>query len=538
MSTRRKTLSLRARLTLGAGLIAGLAVMAAMLLIYGTAESARRVDEAVAAQHRMELLSLLSARVGDYAMIAAEATKPGSRSRGDQVALLEPRAGIVNEAFARLDKAFGDSVRDAEAQSEPEQMRRATRGLGLARMRAQFDRLTRTLAEQDGIDETRLRAALDGFATQFSPLLDQAIAAERRDRDAGFASAERFREKLRWAAWAVAALALILLALFQFGLVRPLIRRIGRITQTAKAIGGGVPGARLDVDRRDELGLLFANVNRLSARIDRRSERVDADRAALNAIIDSRTEELKSANAKLEAADSQRRRFFADVSHELRTPLTVILGEADLGMRASDPDEAQSREAMARIHTRAKRLNRRIDDLLRVARSESGEIELAAAPFDAAATVADAVADLEALAKRRKLSLVIRSDPDTMAIGDADWTRQVVSGLIDNAIRHSPEGSQINVSAHCDGGQVVLSVRDEGEGIAPDEQPSVFERFARGHGSETPGFGVGLSLAKWIVERQSGTIALRSPVGGNAKAPGSEFTIRLPRFMEDTADDA
>lgn len=532
----RKTISLRMRLTLGASLIAGLAVVAAMTLIYGTTESARRVDEAVAAQNRMELLSLLSARVGDYAMVAAEATKSGSRTRGDQVALLSPRADIVSEAFARLDRALGDSVLDARSESEAEQMRRATRGLGLARMRAQFDRLTRTLSEQDGMDESRLRAALDAFATQFSPLLDQAIAAERRDRDAGFASAAEFRRKLRLSAWAVVALALLMLALFQFGLVRPLIRRIGKITETAGTIGSDKAGTRIDIESRDELGLLFANVNRLSARIDRRRKKVDSDRAELNAIITARTEELKAANTRLEIADTQRRRFFADVSHELRTPLTVILGEADLGMRTPDLNEEQARESMTLIHTRARRLNRRIDDLLRVARSESGEIDLSEEPFNAADAIADAVSDLESLARRRSVALTARSNPKLMAIGDRDWIRQVISGLIDNAIRHSPEGARIEVSARREGREIVFAVRDEGEGIPPDAQSGIFDRFRRG--AHSSGFGVGLSLARWIVERQSGTITLRSPVSDDAHAPGTEITIRLPSATEDTTDDA
>lgn len=525
---RQRGLSLRARLALGAGMLAGLAILAALLFIYGATESARRVDEAVAAQRRMELLSLLSARVGDYAMVAVEATKPGSRSREQQVALLEPRAEIVTEAFRRLDKALGDSVLDAKTEVEGEQMRRATRGLGLARMRAQFERLTRTLSEQDGIDESRLRSALDAFATQFSPLLDQAIAAERRDRDASFISAARFRQRLIWAAWAVVALALLLLALFQFGLVRPLMRRIGKIIRVADEIGAGTQGARLKIERRDELGLLFANVNRMGARIDRSRAAVDDDRRELNAIIAARTAELEAVNAKLETTDTQRRRFFADVSHELRTPLTVILGEADLGMRMPELSDAQARESMALIHTRAKRLNRRIDDLLRVARSESGEIDLASTLFDASEAARDAIDDLSALAKRRKVGIAAEGRPGIMALGDRDWTRQVVSGLLDNAIRHSPENSQIDVAVSAGEHAAIITVRDEGSGIAPEEQDAVFDRFARGARAEvSTGFGVGLSLARWIVERQSGSIELQSPSPGRDR--GTEVTIRLPR---------
>lgn len=534
--TRRAALSLRIRLIVGAGVIAALAVLGAGLSIYGATEISHRVNTAVMAQQRMEMLSVLSARVNDYGMVAAEVTRVGSRTDEQRNQILQSRSDVVADVFARLDRAIAASVEDAASTSEEEQIRRATQGLGLARMRAQFDRLTRTLSQHDGIDQSRLRVALDGFATQFSPLLDQAIAQERRDRDAAFDNADVFRQRLLWIAGAVVALALIALLVFQLGLVRPLFRRIESITQSAKDFTGDARIEQMKVDRHDELGLLFANVNRMAARLNRQRLAVESDRSALNAIIDARTEELTIANTKLETADSQRRRFFADVSHELRTPLTVILGEAELGMRAPTISEDQSRESMTLIHTRAKRLNRRIDDLLRVARSESGEIELADEPFKVLAAVTDAVDDLASLANRRNLTLQIKPNAHPLAVGDRDWVRQVVSGLIDNSIRHSQDGATISVTIGEDGACATIVVRDGGQGIDTKEQESIFERFRRGeHASERSGFGVGLALARWVIERQAGTITVRSPI---SEGRGTEITIRLPSRREETQDDA
>lgn len=524
--SRRRGISLRARLIAGAGMIAAIAALGALLSLYGAREISRRIDTAVMAQQRMELLSVLSARVNDYGMVAAEVMRIGSRTSEERLAILTSRSDIVDDVFDRIDRAVAASVNAAASEGDFEQNRRATQGLGVARMRAQFNQLRRTLTEHNGIDPSRLRTALDGFATQFSPLLDQAIAQERRDRDAAFRSADDFRTTLGWIAAGVVLLAILALCLFQFGLVRPLMGRIERITQTAERIGGGDLDSRLRIRRRDELGLLFANMNRMAARLRRQRGTVEADRAALNEIIRERSAELTEANQRLERADAQRRRFFADVSHELRTPLTVILGEAQLGMRADDMTGEDTRESMALIHTRARRLNRRIDDLLRVARSESGEIDLASAPFDLHRAASDAIDDLDAVARRRGIDLALNADAGAMAQGDEDWTRQVISGLLDNALRHSPDGTRISLSIATKDDTRSIAVEDAGSGIAPVDQAHVFERFRRGNdATERIGFGVGLSLAKWIIERQGGTIQLESPTQENK---GTRVTLHLP----------
>ena len=534
--TPRGGFSLRARLIAGAGIIAAVAILGVLLAVFGTREISRRIDTAIMAQQRMETLSLLSARVNDYGMVAAEVTRIGSRTPEERLSILQSRSDVVDAVFDRLNAAIAASVNSAASEGETEQIRRATQGLGIARMRAQFDQLKRTLTQHDGIDPSRIRISLDGFATQFSPLLDQAIAQERRDRDAAFKAADSYQRKLFWAAGSVAILALISLLLFQFGLVRPLIRRIGKITQTAQEIGSGAFEQRIDINQRDELGLLFANVNRMAARLGRQRQAVDSDRNQLNAIIDQRTEALTIANTKLEQADARRRRFFADVSHELRTPLTVILGEADLGVRSPTLDEEQARTSMALIHTRAGRLNRRIDDLLRVARSESGEIDLASVEFDLHAAAQDAVNDLEAVAKRRNILISVGANDSHMVMGDRDWTRQIISGLLDNAIRHSPDGGTIKITFTAVQMKVDLSIEDEGKGIAPTEQNAVFKRFTRGaDATERTGFGVGLSLAKWIIERQGGSIALLSPSRGSA---GTRVTLTMQRSSREDIHDA
>jgi len=525
----RRLTGLRARMIAGAGAMALLVLVAAAITANAAIESAARIERAVAAQGRMELLAAVSQRIGDFALAAVER---GEANPGERDARLAARAEAVEAALARAEQAIAEAVEAARTLDEETRMLRATRGLGLARMRAQFEALTRGLAAED--DRGALRARLDGFATRFAPLLDQALREERRDRDAAFAEARALREGLLRQAAAIALAAPILLVLFHFGLTRPLLARIDRVGQATRELARGDFTTRLAVETRDELGLLFARMNRLAARLARRAREVAADRAALNETIAARTADLSAANARLAAVDADRRRFFADVGHELRTPLTVILAETDLCLSAASLAEDEARHALGVIRTRARRLNRRIEDILRVARSEDGRIELAEAPFDLAGAARDAVEDMAGAARRLRVALIGPApDRPLPVIGDRDWIRQVIGGLIDNAIRHGPEGGRIRIALESREGAAHLGVTDEGPGIAPAERDQLFRRFARG-GRAAPGegFGVGLSLARWIVECHHGTISITSPapepVGAAPAGPGATAVVVLP----------
>jgi len=534
--TPRNGFSLRTRLIAGVGLIVIVAILGASLAVFGTRETNRRIDALNLEQRRIETLSLLSASVNDYGVLASRLMRNRSRSREERLTILESSAQPVDDLFDELEVTFPAQIIARENVRAGEQTPLYSLETEISQMRGQFNLLKRTLTQHNGIDPSRLDDALTSFGTQFAPLLKNAIENERRVRDVALERANSFQDWLFWAACAVALIALISLALFQFGLVRPLIRRIGKITQAAQAIGGGAFDQRIEINRRDELGLLFANVNRMAARLGRRRKAVDSDRNRLNAMIDERTEELTRANAQLEQADARRRRFFADVSHELRTPLTVILGEADLGMRSPNMDEEQTRSSMTLIHTRARRLNRRIDDLLRVARSESGEIELVSAPFDLTEAARDAASDLKAVTQRRRISINVNTELPHIVIGDRDWTRQIISGLLDNSVRHSPDGSTINIALRGRSTTTDVCIEDKGEGIPATEQSTIFKRFQRGNGTkDQTGFGVGLSLAKWVVERQDGSITLLSPVNENA---GTRVTLTLPSNSGEDRHDA
>ena len=180
----------------------------------------------------------------------------------------------------------------------------------------------------------------------------------------------------------------------------------------------------------------------------------------------------------------------------------------------------------------------RVDDMLRVARSESGRLDLSSGRIDLNKVVSDAVADETIPAKRRGIRLKPEPVSGEIAIlGDYDWLRQVMGGLIVNAVKNSPDDTVITISITQQLHNVVVAIEDQGRGIDPDSLPFVFERFARAGGdrnqqveTESDGFGIGLNLARWVIEEHSGTISL----GNNVDGPGVTVHVTLPVMSEPT----
>lgn len=488
--------SLRARLWLGAMALAALAVLAAGLGIYGLARTESLATEAMAAQRRIEAYGALSLRVNEWLL--------GWAAPGGQGA---PEGGAVRAALDDLDRLIAADV--AAAASETEAAQRARQSLSPARLRAQFATLEAALAK-DPPGTPAGAAAVSFYGAQAPAILSGQIGQEVVRRDAALAALDRLRPRLYVAAGVVAVLSPLLLLALYLLLLRPLFARLDSVTVSAEALamGGLPPGA----GGHDELGLMFARLRQMAARIDRR-------RAGLEHVVMERTAALSAANDRLARIDSTRRRFFADVGHELRTPLTVILGEAELGARHADP---QVRASFQTVQARAQRLFRRIEDLLRIARSESGQLELAAARVDLRDTVEAALADLAPLLRRA--GVTVRADlPPLSLCGDGDWLRQVFAGMFDNAAKYAGRGAEVRVSCHAEGAMAVIEVSDSGPGLPPGQATRVFDRFARA-GETAPGFGVGLALARWVAEASGGGLTL-------AEGPGFCLRLVLPLWQ-------
>jgi two-component system sensor histidine kinase BaeS len=224
--------------------------------------------------------------------------------------------------------------------------------------------------------------------------------------------------------------------------------------------------------------------------------------------------------ARLEADEAQRRTLLADVTHELRTPLAVIQGSVEAILDGIHPPDAAHLSA---ILDETRVLDRLIEDLRTLALSESGALSLHREPTDLGVLLADVATAFGATAGASGVAIETAVDDDLPLLDvDPVRIREVVGNLVGNAVRHTPSGGRVTIAGRrSDPRTVEIVVRDTGPGIPPDLLPHVFDRFARGAAST--GSGLGLSIARGLVDLHGGTISAASPPGG-----GAEIRIELP----------
>lgn len=230
---------------------------------------------------------------------------------------------------------------------------------------------------------------------------------------------------------------------------------------------------------------------------------------------------------RIERLFSVQKHFVADISHELRTPLTAIQGHCEI-VRRYGADE-QSLEA---IEEEVVRMSRLVGDLLMLARADYGGVEFENYPLDLDRVVLDTVEQCQPLVQARKLNLTVRYCEPARVRGDEERLRQMIANLLKNAIKFTPEKGEITVGLENMKEQAVLWVKDTGIGISDDDKPRVFDRFfqsefSRNH-DDGEGFGLGLSIVKWIAERHNGAVGVSSRLG-----EGSVFKVILPIYHED-----
>lgn len=274
--------------------------------------------------------------------------------------------------------------------------------------------------------------------------------------------------------------------------------------------------------------------------------------------VEQRTLELKRANEKLlevgleresilfsekearmeaEIANRLRDEFMATVSHELRTPLNSILGWARL-MKGGTLNGRQYEKALTTIIKNSESQNRLIEDLLDVARVISGKLQLEIAEQDPIEIVSQAIETVRPSAETRRIRTEFTAETHgkrAFIDGDHDRLVQVFTNLLANAVKFSPDGSTIRVSADFGENAVIVKVRDEGKGISPDFLPLVFERFRQDleNKSNNGGLGLGLAIVRNLVEMHRGTVRAES----DGEGKGSTFTVVLPARLEGGRDE-
>lgn len=271
-----------------------------------------------------------------------------------------------------------------------------------------------------------------------------------------------------------------------------LTRSLRQLTNATEAVAAGDLGRQVAIDGRDEVGQLAASFNQMSTDLARASE--------------------------------ARRQMTADIAHELRTPLSLIVGHAEAMLDGVLP---LSDDQLRVVHEEAVRLDRIVEDLRILSLAEAGELELIAGPVEPVELARRALAARQSSARAKRVELVLAAEDAVPSIqADPDRLHQVLANLLDNALRHTPEGGSITLGVSSTGRGLSISVADSGPGIPPGDLDRVFDRFYRADRSRSRqqgGSGLGLAIARSIVEAHGGRIWVESPPGS-----GARFTVQLP----------
>ena len=229
----------------------------------------------------------------------------------------------------------------------------------------------------------------------------------------------------------------------------------------------------------------------------------------------------------IQQAFQRQQEFVADASHELRTPLTVLRSATDLMNAHRDEPLERNGELFDDVRAEIARMERLAQDLLTLARSDAGGLELMTAPVEMADVASEVVRRTTPLAQGAGLQLMLHADPQPATVeADPDRLQQVLLILIDNAIKHSPRGGKVDVRVRRHGQTAQVEVADTGTGIAPEHLPRIFDRFYRADKARARaqgGTGLGLAIAKMLVEAHGGDLQLASTLG-----VGTQATVTLP----------
>ncbi len=232
----------------------------------------------------------------------------------------------------------------------------------------------------------------------------------------------------------------------------------------------------------------------------------------------------KQSAAPIEAAVVHMREFMADAAHELRTPVSVLRAEADVAA-TREREPALDALAFGVITHETRKLAGVVDDLFTLAHAESGERTIERLPVFFDDLVSDGVVAVSGQAAAKGVALHLSEFEEARVVGDATLLARLIGALLDNAIKYTPRGGSVRVSVRPAGRGVTLTTEDSGIGIPADDLPHVFDRFFRAHDARraASGAGLGLAIAKWIVEAHDGTIAISSVSG-----VGTTVVITLP----------
>jgi signal transduction histidine kinase len=459
-----------------------------------TAEKINLIEEAVASE-----------RIGDLA-------RWHDNDQSLRTAIIDIRQALAEEL------GLNNPGTDAGGMAVLDEMER------LAKIILAAGEVIRTSLEEQRPIEARTELEMlrsSGTAEILDELMAETLAASRNKL------AEANTETLSLAHYITGVLPLFMLSLAGLTSIiawlfsRGLSRSVNELHQGAEAFSNDDLNHRIPELHEKEFARLGAAFNVMARQLAEHRAAMRDSNIRLEAIVEERTRALKSSNERLARVDENRRKLLADISHEFRTPLTVIRGESEVALRGKIKTTEEYRETLTRIMQQADQTTRLVDDLLFIARADAGEPRLKIHPLSINQLLSAVCADFAVSAAQKGIDVRLEfGGREEWVMGDAGRLRQVFSILIDNALRYSAQNGTVTVGLGSTEQEVVVQIRDFGIGLTEEEARQAFQRFFRGPRAQSHarGTGLGLPVAKAIIEAHKGRISLEGKPGDGALA--------------------
>jgi signal transduction histidine kinase len=317
------------------------------------------------------------------------------------------------------------------------------------------------------------------------------------------------------------------IVIFYLVTTRLILQPVRVLQETAEKVSEGDLNIRSDINTGDEFQVLSETFNTMLVNLKNSADQL----RAVNKSLDLRLGQLAESNVALYESNRLKSEFLANVSHELRTPLNSILGFAELLKDLMQSDDPKIARYIQNIHSAGHNLLDLINDLLDLAKIEAGRMEVRSEPLSLVDLFEALSSVLKPLTEPKQLTIVPAVRPDVPIVEtDPAKLQQILYNFLSNAIKFSPAGEKIDVSAELDGDRVLISVTDRGPGIETEKQGMIFEKFRQLDGSVTrqhSGTGLGLAISRELATLLGGSIGLQSQHGG-----GATFYVRLPLKIE------
>ena len=533
---------IRSRLTITFAALVLLAIMQGVFTFWATSSAAHHAQQSVVATSMLNHYLELGANKQRLKVWFAQSALAGDAPETTKTALLKNMSRSLEELQklapmnAALNRDNGDSEHDA--------LQLLAQNFSVLKVSAQAVRFQPMAGDQSNAWKNLIGIFDRSDGRDVRPVLEQAVVRQRATSDLAKSQLADALARMRTASLLLAFISVALGVFAVVYFIKRMHQPFDALVQAATAIAQGNYAHRASVGADDEFGQIARQLHATAIKLEASRSQSQSLRQGLDDALAVKTADVTRSHEALLRIDSRRRQFFAEVSHELRTPVTVIRGEAEIALRATHHDAPYYRASLSRIVEATADLSRRVEDLLQLAKTNNQHYAMKLQPTYLSVVVKAALSQITAVAANRNIAITQTSEVITpeaeyaMIHADKDRLQQVLTIVLENAVRYSESPGQVSVGIHVDtaAGTANITVIDQGIGLSESESLAAFERDFRGEKARQmrpDGVGLGLSIAQAIIIAHDGQIDLKNNVFYDANglciaSGGARATIMLP----------